>query len=201
MLLGLPQKPTNLFFAFLFLLYLFIILALTGCTNAKELNRVRAADIIQSSGSFQESRKLPIATGGFCGSLEKFQQNDNKNAYIVLKSLGLVELTNDGDWPECGGRTKVSFSDKGRVESKSWTLVESHPGTNDYWDIDIADREIVEITGITQGKEGEAKVEFTWKWVPANEIGKRLLIVNNVFRTAIQFQLYDDGWRVNDQLL
>jgi len=59
----------------------------------------------------------------------------------------------------------------------------------------VARRELVRITGIT--KQGDAAdVEFTWRWIPANEIGAALYPEIGHSESTVAFRNYDDGWRV-----
>jgi hypothetical protein len=61
--------------------------------------------------------------------------------------------------------------------------------------VQVAHRELVEITGIS--KAGNfADVEFTWHWVPTNEVGTALYDSGVHYRSAVAFRRYDDGWRV-----
>ena len=68
--------------------------------------------------------------------------------------------------------------------------------------------EIIEVTGITKISETEAGAEFTWRWIP-NAVGKALLRANldvsgspvqspgnQVSSSDASFQLFDDGWRI-----
>ena len=66
--------------------------------------------------------------------------------------------------------------------------------------VPVARREVVEITGIS--KAGTfADVEFTWRWVPVNEVGSALYDSGVRYRTSVGFRCYDDGWRVlTDQM-
>ncbi len=61
--------------------------------------------------------------------------------------------------------------------------------------VHVARREVVEITGIS--KSGYfADVEFTWHWVPLNEVGTALYDSGVRYHSTVAFRRYDDGWRV-----
>ena len=61
--------------------------------------------------------------------------------------------------------------------------------------IPVARRELVEISGVS--KQGNiADVDFTWKWIPLNEIGAALYSSELHYKSAVGFRDYDDGWRV-----
>ncbi|MGA8764500.1 MAG: hypothetical protein WB562_16650 [Candidatus Sulfotelmatobacter sp.] len=56
-------------------------------------------------------------------------------------------------------------------------------------------RELVAITGIS--KQGStADVEFTWKWIPINEVGAAIYSGDLRYRSTVAFRSYDDGWRL-----
>jgi hypothetical protein len=71
------------------------------------------------------------------------------------------------------------------------------PGTPEKQAIPIPTvrRELIAITGIAQ-QGGVADVEFTWKWVPLNEVGAALYPKDGHYRSSVGFRNYDDGWRV-----
>jgi hypothetical protein len=51
------------------------------------------------------------------------------------------------------------------------------------------------VTGIA--KQGNAAdVEFTWRWIPLNEIGAALYSSELHSRSTVAFRDYDDGWRL-----
>jgi hypothetical protein len=61
--------------------------------------------------------------------------------------------------------------------------------------ISAARRELVAVTGIA--KQGNvADVEFTWKWVPLNEVGSLFYAGDGHYRSTVSFHSFDDGWRV-----
>ena len=41
-----------------------------------------------------------------------------------------------------------------------------------------------------------ADVDFTWKWVPLNEIGAALYSGDLHYNSTVGFRDYDDGWRI-----
>ena len=61
--------------------------------------------------------------------------------------------------------------------------------------IPVASRELVAVTGIS--KQGNvADVDFTWKWIPLNEIGAALYSGDLHYKSTVGFRDYDDGWRI-----
>lgn len=61
--------------------------------------------------------------------------------------------------------------------------------------IPVAKKELIAVTGIV--REGNsADVEFTWRWVPLNEIGGALYSGDIHYRSTVGLRQYDDGWRI-----
>lgn len=61
--------------------------------------------------------------------------------------------------------------------------------------IPVARREFLGVTGIN--KQGnDAEVDFTWRWVPLNEIGAALYSSEVHYKSTVGFRDYDDGWRL-----
>ena len=51
------------------------------------------------------------------------------------------------------------------------------------------------VTGIS--KQGNcADVDFTWRWVPLNEVGAALYSGDLHYNSTVGFRDYDDGWRI-----
>jgi hypothetical protein len=70
----------------------------------------------------------------------------------------------------------------GDAEKQSFTITAAH-------------RELIAITGIA--KQGNtAEVEFTWRWLPANEVGAALYPTSIHYRSKTILSDYDDGWRI-----
>ena len=67
----------------------------------------------------------------------------------------------------------------------------------EYFSVPTARRELVTVTGIS--KSGNlADVEFTWKWVPLNEVGSALNVSGLQYKSIVAMKHYDDGWRLID---
>ena len=61
--------------------------------------------------------------------------------------------------------------------------------------IPAAKRQLIDITGIAK-QSGSADVEFTWKWIPLNEVGAALYSSDVHYKSTVEFRQYDDGWRI-----
>jgi len=65
----------------------------------------------------------------------------------------------------------------------------------EYFSVPTARRELVSVSGIS--KNGNlADVEFTWKWVPLNEVGSALNVGGLQYKSNVSMKHYDDGWRL-----
>jgi len=61
--------------------------------------------------------------------------------------------------------------------------------------ITTAQRQLVGITGISRAGNF-ADVDFTWKWIPVNELGAALVAGSLLYKSTVSFKHYDDGWRL-----
>jgi hypothetical protein len=61
-----------------------------------------------------------------------------------------------------------------------------------------ARRELVAITGIAK-QSNTADVDFSWKWIPLNEVGAALYPSGLRYYSTASFRSYDDGWRLADR--
>lgn len=175
--------PTNitLRLAFLIAAALFCLLA---CSSGR-MTRSRAAELIRSGEGFQKPASLSllpeyrqsltlIGTGSQTTPREEFALRrflESHADLAVLNNLGLVDFKVVGiEYPDSASSPvvmAVTLTDKGRSASDEWQRA------GNGWTIPIAQRELVEVTGLT-GVEGEAKTaraEYTWRWQPT-EIGK-----------------------------
>jgi hypothetical protein len=75
------------------------------------------------------------------------------------------------------------------------TVAPQDDGTSPSIPIPVARRALVGVTGISK-QANVANVEFTWKWVPLNEIGAALYSSDVPYRSTVGFRDYDDGWRI-----
>lgn len=152
---------------------------LSGC-GSKELNRSRAADVLESSEAFKSPVSITLrpeyrqsltlaGTGSQTTPKEEFALKrffESHPDLAVLDHLGLVQFkVTNIQYPDSASSpvtVTATFTDEGRSASGDWQ--QSDGG----WMIPVARRELVEVTGLTAG-EGEAKmarVEYTWRWKP-----------------------------------
>jgi hypothetical protein len=148
-----------------------------------------AADLIAGSTTFRSRQELKLRTGVLPN------QEYISPSYLALQHRGWISATNAAcpsgvGPPPCwdvmltpsGVETMQSLIAPGDSEKKSFS-------------IPAARRELIGITGVAkQGKV--ADVEFTWKWVPLNEVGAAIYAADIHYHSSVGFRNYDDGWRV-----
>ena len=164
-------------------------LFLCSCSPRDFLTRRLAADLISASDAFRARQQFQLRTG-VVSNKEFLSPN-----YRALQHHGWISGTNAAcpaalAPPPCwdvmltpsGVETFQSLLSPGDAEKQTFT-------------IPAARREVVAITSIA--KQGSAAdVEFTWCWIPLNEIGAVFYSSDLHFRSTVSFREYDDGWRV-----
>jgi hypothetical protein len=181
------QKPFNL------VLCIAALLLLSSCSPRDFLTRRLAADLIAASDIFSAPQQLQVRTGLI----------SNKDylspEYIELQHRGWISGTTASCAPAlapppcwditltpAGVDTFQSLIAPGDAEKQSFT-------------IPAARRELVGITGIA--KQGNAAdVEFTWRWIPMNEVGAVLYSADVHYQSTASFRCYDDGWRLVERV-
>lgn len=180
--------PGTLLFSFAFLLF--------GC-NSKELSRSQAQSLIEKSDNFKQPFALELMQGEVLqtygksmyilksgvetpdqAAARRLKEYFERNPQLaVANHLGLVEVkikTLNSEQPtprytdvEPKWRFEEDYlaTDKAKVLWKEYDLQPTERS------VPLAEKEIVEITGITKQGEDQAAAQFTWKYVP-NEIGK-----------------------------
>jgi hypothetical protein len=160
-----------------------------ACSPRDFLTRRLAADLIAGSDTFKATQQFWLRTGII----------SNKDylspEYLVLQRRGwitgtLVSCPADVAPPPC---QDVAFTPIG-VETFRDLIPSSHAASQ-YFQVPIATRELIEITGIS--KNGNlADVDFSWKWAPANEVGAALYSGGAQYKSSVGFKHYDDGWHI-----
>jgi hypothetical protein len=166
---------------------------LSSCSPRDFLTRRLAADLIAASNTFAAPQRFQLRTGVI--SNKDYLSPD----YLALQHRGWISATSAPCTPAlipppCGDirltpsgvDTFQSLIAPGDAEKLSFT-------------IPAARRELVEITGIA--KQGNlADVEFTWKWIPLNEVGAVLYPADVRYQSTTSFRCYDDGWRLLERI-
>jgi hypothetical protein len=152
-----------------------------GC-GTKELNRSHAAGLIRASEEFKKGaavRLLPeyrqsltlIGTGSKETSKEEFALRrflESHADLAVLNHLGLVDFkVRKIEYPDSASSpvtVGATLTDNGRSASGQWLP------SGDDWIVPLAQKELVEVTGLTggEGESKQARADYTWKWQPTS---------------------------------
>jgi hypothetical protein len=168
---------------------LLALLVGVSCSPRDFLTRRLAADLIAACNLFKAPQNFVLQTGVVSG--KEYPSPE----FLVLQRHG---------WISAG----TAPCPPGLVPPPCWDILLTPSGvdtvrtilpveetTKPSFTIAAARRELIAITGIS--KQGTvADVEFTWKWMPLNEIGAALYSPDVHYRSTTAFRDYDDGWRV-----
>jgi hypothetical protein len=162
-----------------------------GCSPRDFLTRRLAADLISASDTFKGTQLFWIRTG--LVSNKDFSSPE----FMVLQSRGWItgseQRCRDGVEPPPCWDVVLTPLGVGTIRP----LMSSPLPANGPIALQAARRELVSISGIS--KTGNlADVEFTWRWVPLNQVGAALYDSGVHYRSTVGFRSYDDGWRVLD---
>jgi hypothetical protein len=165
------------------------LLLLTSCSPRDFLTRRLAADLIASSDTFRAQQQFELRTGVV--SNKDYLSPD----YLVLQHRGWISGTNAACPPALAPPPcwDITLTPSGVDTFQS--LIAPGDAEKQSFSIPAARRELVAITGIA--KQGNvADIEFTWRWVPLNEVGAVLYPGDAHYRSTASFRRYDDGWRL-----
>jgi hypothetical protein len=170
--------------------FLTIALALlTSCSPRDFLTRRLAADLIAASNTFRAAQSFQVTIGVVSNA------DYLSSEYLALQHHGWIFATQahcpaDITPPPCW---EVALSPAGVDTLRP--LIAAGDTDKQTFHIPVAKRELVAVTGIS--KLGRvADVEFTWRWVPVNEVGAAIYSSDVRYRSTATFHAYDDGWRV-----
>jgi len=162
---------------------------LTSCSPRDFLTRRLATDLISASIEFQTPQRFTLQTGVVSST------DYGSPEYLVLQHHGWISATSAACAPGLAPPPcwDVLFTPSGVDTIRS--IVSAEEATKPSITILAARRELVAISGIA--KQGSAAdVEFTWKWIPSNEIGAALYPGDLHYKSLVGFRQYDNGWRV-----
>jgi len=164
-------------------------LFLLACSPRDFLSRRLAADLIAASDSFKTIQNYTLQTGVITN------QNYVSPEYLVLQHRGWISASTVPcraglSPPPCWD---VNLTPSG-VDSVR-TILSADDANKPSLTIPAARREFIAVTGISS-HDNLADVDFTWKWVPLNEIGAALYSADVHYKSTVGFRRYDDGWRL-----
>jgi len=168
---------------------LLVILLLCSCSPRDFLTRRLATDLIAASSDFNTQQQYVLQTG-ILSSKDYLSPE-----YLVLQHHGWISATTATCTP-------------GLAPPPCWDVLLTPIGVDTIHAILPADqaarstlpipaakRQLIAITGIAK-QSGSADVEFTWKWIPLNEVGAALYSSDVHYKSTVEFRQYDDGWRI-----
>ena len=168
---------------------LLAVLLLASCSPRDFISRRLATDLISASDAFRTSQHFTLQTG--IVSNKDYVSPE----YLVLQQHGWISAT-------------AARCSPGMVPPPCWdvlltplgvdtvrALVPAEEADKSLLFIPVAKRELVGVTGISK-QSNLADVEFTWKWVPLNEIGAALYSGDLHYTSTVGFREYDDRWRM-----
>src|SRR5271165_3892392 len=165
------------------------LILLSSCSPRDFLTRRLAADLIATSTGFRAAQSFQMTTG-------VVSNDDYLSAeYLALQHHGWISATRapcsaELQPPPCWD---VTLTPSG-VDTFRNLLAAADAG-KPVFRVPVARRELLGVTGIS--KLGRAAdVEFTWRWIPLNEVGEAFYSADLHYRSLASFRNYDDGWRV-----
>jgi len=166
-----------------------LLLLLSSCSPRDVLSRRLAADLISACDAFKTTQMYVLQTG-----IVANQENVAPES-LVLQQHGWI-FSNRAACPP--GLAPPPCWDILLTPSGVDTirgLVPAEEASKPSFAIPVARRGFVAVTGISR-QGGTADVDFTWRWVPLNEIGAALYSSDLHYRSSVAFRDYDDGWRI-----
>jgi hypothetical protein len=160
-----------------------------ACSPRDFLTRRLASALIAGAENFTTAQQFWLRTGPVSG------KDFSSPQYLVLQHRGWIvggvtpcppEVTP----PPC---YEVALTPLG-VDTFH-DLIRGTEAGKEYFSIPTARRELVTVTGISK-HDNLADVEFTWKWVPLNEVGSALNVGGLQYKSTVSLKHYDDGWRL-----
>ena len=167
----------------------FVCVLSTGCSPRDFLTRRLAADLIEGSSGFKASQQFFLRTGMITN------KDYVSPEYLVFQHRGWITGVNVPCTANVGPAPcwDVALTPIGVETFRG--LIPSDMSSKQYFPIDIARRQLLSTTGIVRNGN-LADVDFTWKWMPLNEVGAALVDGGVNFRSTVGFKHYDDGWRL-----
>jgi len=171
------------------ILWLVSLILVTSCSPRDFLTRRLATDLLASSDALRTPQQFVLQTGIVSNKdyvspeYLVLQHHGWISAAIVPCSVGLAP-------PPCWD---VLLTPSGVDTIRP--LVPAEQADKSSLSIPVARRELLAVTGIS--KQGNvADVEFSWRWVPLNEVGAALYTADLHYNSTVGFRQYDDGWRL-----
>jgi len=165
------------------------LLLLSSCSPRDFLTRRLAADLIAASDTFRIQQQFQLRIGIVAN--KDYLSPD----YLALQHHGWISATSVPCPPALAPPPcwDVMLTPSGVDTFQS--LIAPGDTENQFITIPAARRELLAITGIAR-QDNAADIEFTWHWIPLNEVGAVFYSPDARYRSTVGFRRYDDGWRV-----
>ena len=170
-------------------IFMAVLAACIACSPRDFLTRRLASALIAGSETFTAQQQFWLRIGPVSG------KNFSSPQYLVLQHRGWIV----GDPTPCPPQVtpppcyEVAVTPDG-VDTFH-DLIRGTETGKEYFSIPTARRELVAVTGISK-TDNLADVEFTWRWVPLNEVGSALNVGGLQYKSTVAMKHYDDGWRL-----
>jgi hypothetical protein len=187
-----------------------IVMTVSGCSGGT-LDRKQASRLIANLEGFKESAAFSIAIESsffresFPLRCRTQAELEHHPVNVLLVKLGWVRYESRSiavGFHEQADCPVMVLTEAGKSASAAWQAGPGSSGKGTAWTIPIGQRELVDVTGLTDAPGGSKLVEFEWKWAP-NRLGTTLdesIAEASVFfrksrKGSADCQRWDDGWR------
>lgn len=168
------------------------LLLLASCSPRDFLTRRLAGDLIAASDTFSAPQRFQLRTGVI----------SNKDylspEYLALQHHGWISGSNAACPPALAPPPCWDITLTPSGVDTFQNLIAPGDAEKQSFSIPAARRELVGITGIAK-QSNVAEVEFTWRWIPMNEVGAVLYSGDLHYQSTASFRSYDDGWRLMER--
>jgi hypothetical protein len=161
----------------------------TACSPRDFLTRRLASALIAGAENFTASQQFWLRIGPVSG------KDFSSPQYLVLQRRGWIVGSPTPCPPEFAPPPCYEVALTPLGVDTFHDLIRGTETGKEYFSIPTARRELIAITGISK-HDNLADIEFTWKWVPLNEVGSALNVGGLQYKSTVAVKHYDDGWRL-----
>lgn len=187
---------------------LLLMSTVPSCRPANALTRDVAAEKIAEASPLKDVVKAEVwrNSGNRCAYFRARPTQPPMPVWQTLESAGLIRLVDtlppvDPSATVPGCVPLLTSKGERLSREQGWQEI-SRPGflgvRDHFWIVPMAQRQVAEVTGVTEPAEGGTKAEalFTWRWaLLAGEEPAPGLLPNDGGTGRAVLQKFDDGWR------
>jgi len=162
---------------------------LSTCSPRDFLTRRLASTLIAGSEVFSQQQQFWLRIGPVSG------KDFSSPQYVVLQHHGWIVGAPTACPPQVSPPPCYEVALTPAGVDTFHDLIRGTVTGKEYFSIPTARRELVSVTGISKS-DNLADVDFTWKWVPLNEVGSALNVGGLQYKSTASMKHYDDGWRM-----